>query len=58
MSIYGYFTKSDLTSMGKILMMALIGLIIASIANIFMESTKLYWIVSYAGCSFYRFNRL
>lgn len=49
MSIYGYFTKSDLTSMGKILMMALIGLIIASIANIFMESTKLYWIVSYAG---------
>ena len=30
-------------------MMALIGLIIASIANIFMESTMLYWIVSYAG---------
>ena len=49
MSVYGYFTKSDLTSMGKILMMALIGLIIASIANIFMESKMLYWIVSYAG---------
>jgi FtsH-binding integral membrane protein len=49
MSVYGYSTKSDLTSMGKILMMALIGLIIASIANIFMESTKLYWIVSYVG---------
>jgi FtsH-binding integral membrane protein len=47
--VYGYFTKSDLTSMGKILMMALIGLIIASIANIFMESKMLYWIVSYAG---------
>lgn len=49
MSVYGYYTKSDLTSMGKILMMALIGLVIASIVNIFMESTLLYWITSYLG---------
>lgn len=49
MSVYGYFTKTDLTSMGKILMMALIGLIIASIVNMFMESTLLYWITSYVG---------
>lgn len=49
MSVYGYYTKSDLTSMGKILMMALIGLVIASIVNIFMESTLLYWITSYVG---------
>lgn len=49
MSVYGYYTKSDLTSMGKILMMALVGLVIASIVNIFMESTLLYWITSYVG---------
>lgn len=49
MSVYGYYTKSDLTSMGKILMMVLIGLVIASIVNIFMESTLLYWITSYVG---------
>lgn len=47
MSIYGYFTKSDLTSMGRILMMGLIGLIIASIVNIFMQSTMMHWIISY-----------
>src|SRR5574343_261202 len=49
MSIYGYFTKSDLTSMGRILMMGLIGLIIASIVNIFMQSTMMHWIISYVG---------
>lgn len=49
MSLYGYFTKKDLTSWGRILMMALIGLVIASIANIFMHSTGLYWIVTYIG---------
>ena len=49
MSIYGYFTKSDLTSMGRILMMGLIGLIIASIVNIFMKSTMMHWIISYVG---------
>ena len=35
--------------MGGLLMMALIGLIIASVVNIFMHSTALYWIISYAG---------
>lgn len=49
MSLYGYFTKSDLTSMGRILMMGLIGLIIASIVNIFMQSTMMHWIISYVG---------
>jgi FtsH-binding integral membrane protein len=42
-------TKTDLTSMGKILFMALIGLIVASIVNIFVASSALYWLVSYAG---------
>ena len=38
MSIYGYTTKRDLTKFGSFLMMGLIGIIIASIVNIFMKS--------------------
>lgn len=49
MSIYGYFTKTDLTRWGNILFMGLMGLIIASVANYFMESETLYWITTYAG---------
>lgn len=49
MSIYGYTTKQDLTKFGKILMMALIGLIIAMIVNIFAKSSTLDWIVSIVG---------
>jgi FtsH-binding integral membrane protein len=49
MSLYGMLTKSDLTTLGKILFMALIGLVVASIVNIFVASSALYWIVSYAG---------
>jgi uncharacterized protein len=49
MSVYGMFTKTDLTSMGKIMFMALIGLIVASIVNIFVANSALYWLVSYAG---------
>jgi FtsH-binding integral membrane protein len=49
MAAYGYFTKSDLSSWGKILFMALIGIIIATIVNIFLNSSMLNMIVSYAG---------
>lgn len=49
MSIYGYFTKSDLSKMGSILMMGLIGLIIASVVNIFVASSALDWIISLVG---------
>ena len=49
MSIYGYFTKKDLTSWGNLLFMALIGLIVASIVNIFWASSTMYWIITYAG---------
>ncbi len=49
MAAYGYYTKTDLTSMGKILFMGLIGLIIASIVNIFMNSSILYWVTTYVG---------
>lgn len=49
MSAYGYFTKSDLSKWGNILFMALLGLIIASVVNIFFHSSTLYWIITYAG---------
>ena len=49
MAFIGYTTKTDLTSLGKILFMALIGLILATIVNIFMGSSMLNMIVSYAG---------
>jgi FtsH-binding integral membrane protein len=49
MSFYGYTTKKDLTSWGSFLFMGLIGIIIASIVNIFMNSSAIYWIVTYAG---------
>ncbi len=50
MAAYGYFTKRDLTSLGKLLLMALIGLIIASVVNIFfVKSSGFDLIVSYIG---------
>jgi len=49
MSAIGYFTKKDLTSMGQLLMMGLVGIIIASIANWFLQSPMLYWIITYVG---------
>ena len=49
MAAFGYFTKTDLTSMGKILLMALIGLIIATLVNIFMKSEGLAVILNYLG---------
>ena len=49
MAFIGYTTKTDLTSMGKILFMALIGIIIATVVNIFLHSTGLQTVVSYLG---------
>lgn len=49
MSLYGYFTKSDLTKLGNLMLMALIGIIIASVVNIFLKSEMMYWIVTYIG---------
>ncbi|SEW21868.1 MULTISPECIES: Bax inhibitor-1/YccA family protein [unclassified Prevotella] len=49
MALIGYTTKTDLTSMGKILFMALIGIIIATIVNIFLKSSGLETVVSYLG---------
>ena len=49
MSLVGFFTKADLSSMGKILLMALIGLIIASVVNIFVGSSGLELLMTYVG---------
>ena len=49
MALVGYTTKTDLTSMGKLLFMALIGIIIASVVNIFVGSSGLDLIISYVG---------
>ncbi len=49
MSVYGYFTKNDLSRMGSILIMALFGLIIATIVNIFLANSTMEWIISIAG---------
>ena len=49
MSVYGYTTKRDLTSIGNLCFMALIGLILASLVNIFLQNAMLYWVVTYVG---------
>lgn len=49
MSLVGYATKRDLSSFGSMFMMALIGLIIASVVNIFWANSVLYWVITYVG---------
>ena len=49
MSVYGYFTKTDLSRIGSFLIMALFGLIIASIVNIFLKSSTMEWVISIVG---------
>jgi len=49
MALIGYTTKADLSSMGKILFMALIGMIIATVVNLFIKSDGLTTILSYVG---------
>ena len=48
-SVYGWFTRRDLTSMGNFMFMGLIGIIIASLANLFFKSSGLQAIISYIG---------
>ncbi|MFI0489836.1 MAG: Bax inhibitor-1/YccA family protein [Yersinia sp. (in: enterobacteria)] len=49
MSFYGYTTKRDLSGMGSMLFMGLIGIVLASIVNIWLKSTALMWAVTYIG---------
>lgn len=49
MAVYGYFTKSDLSKLGNLLGMCLVGLIIASLVNMFFHNEMIYWITTYVG---------
>ena len=49
MSLYGYATKRDLTGWGSFFFMGLIGIVIASLVNIFLKSEMVTWVVSYLG---------
>lgn len=49
MSVYGYMTKTDLSRVGSLCLMALFGVIIATVVNLFLENTMLQIILSYAG---------
>lgn len=49
MSLVGYVTKMDLSRVGNVLYMMLIGLVIATVVNIFVASSTLYWVITYAG---------
>ncbi len=53
MSIYGYTTKSDLTKFGTYMVMALIGLIVCTIINIFWANSVMDWIISFAGVAIF-----
>jgi uncharacterized protein len=49
MSIYGYLTKRDLTGVGNFMMMGLIGLVIASVVNLWMKNPMIYWATTFFG---------
>lgn len=53
MAFVGYTTKKDLSSLGRLLFMALIGLIIATVVNLFMKSSGLEMILSYLGVAIF-----
>jgi FtsH-binding integral membrane protein len=49
MSLWGYTTRSDLSGMGSFLFMGLIGLVIASLVNMFFHSSMMQWVISVLG---------
>lgn len=53
MALYGYYTKKDLSKMGSILLMALIGVIIATLVNLFFKSAMFDLILSYIGVAIF-----
>lgn len=49
MTLYGYTTKRDLSSFGNLLFMALIGMMLASIVNIWLKNSAMTWVITYVG---------
>jgi FtsH-binding integral membrane protein len=52
-SLFGYVTRKDLSTLGGICFMALIGIILASVVNMFMGNETLYWLITYAGVAIF-----
>lgn len=52
-SLWGFFTKKDLSGFGRILFMLLVGLVLASIVNMFVASTALNWALTYLGVAIF-----
>jgi len=48
-ALYGYFTKRDLSSFGSFMFMGLVGIVIASLVNLFFRSPGVYWVTTYIG---------
>ncbi|URJ25403.1 Bax inhibitor-1/YccA family protein [Candidatus Blochmannia ocreatus (nom. nud.)] len=49
MTLYGYTTKRDLSSFGNLLFMGLIGIVLASLINLWLKNTTLMWLITYIG---------
>jgi hypothetical protein len=49
MTLFGYTTHRDLTKIGSLLFMGLVGLVLASLLNLFLRNPAIYWIITYVG---------
>lgn len=49
MSVFGFTTKRDLTKLGSLFVMLLLGFVLASLVNLFLRSSPLYWILTFGG---------
>lgn len=53
MSIFGFVTKRDLTKMGSLLIMLLLGFLLGTLLNMFLRSETLYWVLTYVGIAIF-----
>lgn len=53
MSLFGFVTKRDLTKLGSLLFMLLLGFVVASLVNLFLNSTTIYWILTFGGVAIF-----
>ncbi len=49
MTLFGFTTRRDLTTLGSLLIMGLIGILLASLVNLFLQNSAVYWIITYVG---------
>lgn len=57
MALFGYFTKRDLSGIGNMGYMALIGIIIATVVNLFLRSETMMWVITYIGVLVFEIGR-